>query len=75
MASKSGKAVGFDAIKNEFLKHVVSKQGAQGFIHTLRNLCNLLVNKPEMITSIPNLYLFKVTLIPKANGGWRPICV
>ena len=44
-------------------------------MHTLQNLFNTLVNKPELITEIIYLYYFKVVLIPKASGGWRPICI
>ena len=42
---KCGKATGFDAIKNEYLKFASEKSSS--FIHTLQNLYNTLINKPE----------------------------
>jgi hypothetical protein len=70
---KNGKAPGPDGIRYEFLRAVARNEKKEKFIRALVNLFNKLINKPEEIVNVISMYYFTVILIPKKDGGLRPI--
>lgn len=45
------------------------------FVSLLTKLFNYLLNYPESIPKVRNLYKFRSVFIPKENGGYRPIAI
>ena len=39
------------------------------------DIYNQILNHPELVLKMKELYTFRVVFIPKKDGGWRPICV
>ena len=46
-----------------------------GFICTITRIYNEILQNPERIKDIPNLYKFRAVFIPKKEKGYRPIAI
>lgn len=55
------------------LKYLATESGA--FIHELTKIYNSITQNPDKLSSVRELYNFRLVFIPKKDGGARPIAI
>lgn len=70
---KDHKAQGPSGWANAHLKYLAESH--EGFLKQILSVFNKLINNPECVTQIHNLYKFRPVFIPKKDNGIRPLAI
>lgn len=70
--SNGATAAGPSSISNDYLKKIRKDHWTQ---NVLAEAFNQLINNPSSILQCPELFQFRLILIPKPNGSFRPIAI